>query len=330
MIYSKVIPNARSTAQPAQRIRFAALLTGLALAATTPAQAASISLIASDTGAQASFNAGTNWAGGAAPTSGNDYFTGAFNLQTPNDSSNYSFAGNSLTVETGGRLVYHGFKTANTITVSNLIMNGGDFFNSGTNSGSQLTLAGNISVLSAAIINTGNFDFGTLISANVSGSSTLTLAGSDGSNHTGTIRFTSASSTFNGDISVTQTSKYQLTDTGVMNFLIGADGVNNSIYGDSSQTALIQGTFVFDLSGAATDPGSSWNIVDVSTLTETFDTGFSVSGFTETNPGIWTFDSYQFSETTGLLTVAVPEPSTYAMMAGLVILALGVYRRRNR
>jgi autotransporter-associated beta strand protein len=37
-----------------------------------------------------------HWTGGAAPTGGNDYFTGAFTLRTPGTAGDYTFAGDSL------------------------------------------------------------------------------------------------------------------------------------------------------------------------------------------------------------------------------------------
>ena len=63
------------------------------------ANAANISMTGSDGFGATSFNAGLNWAGGAAPSAANNYFTGGFLLRTPTASGNFTFAGNSLTIQ---------------------------------------------------------------------------------------------------------------------------------------------------------------------------------------------------------------------------------------
>src|SRR5215469_9836644 len=63
------------------------------------ASAANISLTGNDTLGQSSFNSGQNWAGGAAPSAANDYFTAGFFMRTPgNGTTNYTFGGNSLSL----------------------------------------------------------------------------------------------------------------------------------------------------------------------------------------------------------------------------------------
>ena len=99
-----------------------------------------------------------------------------------------------------------------------------------------------------------------------------------------------------------------LADNAQLKFVIGASGVNNKITG--SGTLTLDGDFRFDLTGAGIASGSSWQIVDVDTLTETFGATFSVvstlGSFTESGGG-WTIKengiTYQFSESTGVLRV---------------------------
>src|SRR5262249_1916793 len=63
------------------------------------AQAASVSMNASDGLGQSSYNTGVHWTGGQAPVSTNDYFTAGFFIRTPGDgTTNDVFAGASLTL----------------------------------------------------------------------------------------------------------------------------------------------------------------------------------------------------------------------------------------
>ena len=60
---------------------------------------ASINMKGSDDSSHSSFNAGTNWVGGAVPSAGNAYDTLGYQLRTPiGGTGNYIFAGSSLTV----------------------------------------------------------------------------------------------------------------------------------------------------------------------------------------------------------------------------------------
>jgi autotransporter-associated beta strand protein len=129
----------------------------------------------------------------------------------------------------------------------------------------------------------------------------------------------------------------ELADDAQLRFVIGATGVNNAILGDASNATLnLNGDFVFDLTGAGTTLGDSWNIVDVGNLTETYGGTFSVlstlGSFTE-SAGVWTRTensvNYEFTESTGVLTVVVPEPGTLALLAGGAIAGLVALRRRR-
>jgi len=115
-----------------------------------------------------------------------------------------------------------------------------------------------------------------------------------------------------------------LADDATMAFYIGSNGVNNSVSGTGAFN--IAGDFVFNLTSAELAAGNSWNIVNVATLGETFAGTFTVQGFAESTPGVWTSGSLSFSEATGVLSV-VPEPSVPMLLAGgLGILRL--FRRR--
>ena len=113
-----------------------------------------------------------------------------------------------------------------------------------------------------------------------------------------------------------------------MNFAIGANNVSNAIFGTGRAT--IDGVFNFNLSGADLTPGNTWNLVTATT--KTFGTNFAITGFTEVD-GLWTNGngSLQFAEATGTLTAfaPIPEPSSFAALAGLAVLGFGTTRRRR-
>ena len=113
----------------------------------------------------------------------------------------------------------------------------------------------------------------------------------------------SGTNTYTGDTLINQGT---LVMSGRIDFVIGANGVNNKVSGTGAFNAL--GSFTFNLTGASQTVGDSWTIVDSATLTETFGPGFTVVGFTDAGGGRWTknidgTNYYQFSEANGVLRV---------------------------
>jgi hypothetical protein len=98
------------------------LATGIASLLSAHSHAADVTLTASDLINTTSFNAAGNWSDFAAPSAGNDYFTGAFALRTPPTGGPFTFAGDSLSIDTGGVFA---FKVNQVVTVNDLILNGG-------------------------------------------------------------------------------------------------------------------------------------------------------------------------------------------------------------
>lgn len=141
--------------------------------------------------------------------------------------------------------------------------------------------------------------------------------------------------TYEGDTHVNQ-GNLMLGSSGSLRFVIGLTGVNNQILGDASPGTLdLEGAFNFDLSGADTTAGNTWDIVDSSILSNTtFASTFAVTGFTDAGGDLWTFDvtpqlQFQFDESTGVLsTLTIPAPA--ALPAGLVMLGLAAARRRRK
>ncbi|TAE77908.1 MAG: hypothetical protein EAZ65_04200 [Verrucomicrobia bacterium] len=138
----------------------------------------------------------------------------------------------------------------------------------------------------------------------------------------------SGSNTYTGDTLVNN-GTLALSSTGGLKFLVGANNVSNKIGGTG--TVSIDGLFTFDLTSASTLVNSSWNIVDVANLNESFGANFGIAGFTADGGGLlWNGSAngtnYQFSEATGVLSV-VPEPAA-AVLGGFGMLTL--LRRRRQ
>lgn len=131
---------------------------------------------------------------------------------------------------------------------------------------------------------------------------------------------------FTGD-TVVNAGRLTLASTGQLFFDYNG-GEFNSISGAGLLT--LQGTFLFDLTGAA---AGTYTIIDSSILPDTtIASTFAVanSGWTETS-GVWTSADglSSFSELNGQLTISVPEPGAAALLAlgsGLVFL---VHRSRR-
>jgi autotransporter-associated beta strand protein len=133
--------------------------------------------------------------------------------------------------------------------------------------------------------------------------------------------------TYTGNTTVSS-GTLMLSDNAQLLFTIGASGVNNQINGSGKLD--LYGDFNFNLTGAA--EVGSWNIVNVGSLTELFGSTFTVVGFTDAGSNIWTRDyagsTYTFSESTGVLTAAGPEPSTWVLLALSLLVVVTLRRRR--
>ena len=113
------------------------------------------------------------------------------------------------------------------------------------------------------------------------------------------------------------------------NTLTIGGAIADGTHADLPTTGLIK-------TGAGTIIGNSWNIINVSTLTETFNGTFSVVGFTRqggsTGAGLWDGSAnsaqYQFDTASGLLTV-LPERSTWALLAFSLTTIMVLRRRRQ-
>jgi hypothetical protein len=298
------------------------------------ATAATVTLGATNTFGQTSFNTALSWSNAAAPSAGNDYQNAGFLLRTPDATPNsFTFAGDSLLITGPGlvtaaandALMWKGNGTTAVITVNNLTINGGQL-RQAQGDNDTVTWAGTLAIgpNGANMATQG----GMIVSSPISGSSTLRIlpSGSNGVNRVITI--SSGANTFTGNINMVNATQSRLTlaDNANLNFVIGASGVNNTISGLGILN--LNGDFNIDLSGAGTTTGDSWTLV--SGPTTTYGATFSIPGFTNPVPGKWRSGLYKFDQATGVLSVTpVPEPAGVALV-GLALAGAAAASRKRR
>ena len=170
---------------------------------------------------------------------------------------------------------------------------------------------------------------GVVFSGVISGSNALTTEqsanvaftiNSDMSNHIGSLaisRATAGSSVSFGAGTDPLVNQAKLT------FKLGTNGIVDGVDTSAGSAASLirSGTgtnpvavnftnslFTINRSLAGLADGNQWRLVDVDNLDETFGDNFSVSGFTEGSPGVWTLaegeSTWSFAESTGVLSLA--------------------------
>jgi hypothetical protein len=323
------------------------LAVALIAAAASQAFAATVNLTANNGLGTSSLNSSLAWSDAAAPSAANDYVTQGFLLRTPSVAGSYTFAGNSLLAGggVGGGVFTPGLAnnnaflnktpTGNTITVNNLILNGSSI-RDGQSSAENWTLAGGLSVVGVGgnLICQETFN----LNSTISGSAPLYIGDFGNTDLGRVVKIGSSANTYNGTITMMGTaanrSRLTFNDNSLMNFIIGASGINNAITrsGALSGTLLLDGDFGIDLSGAGNTIGDNWSLVNAAGLAETYGATFSVLGFTDIGGDLWQTSAngatYEFSEGTGLLTV-IPEPASASLLiAGAA--ALIAQRRARR
>ncbi len=328
--------------------RFTLALALVAISAS-PVLAATVNLTANNGLGTSGFNAATGWSDAAAPSAANDYVTQGYLLRTPSAAGSYTFAGNSLFVGGGnggganpftpGLVNNNSFlnKTPSgaVITVNNMILNG-SAIRDGQSSAENWTLQGNLLVtgLGGNLAAQETFNLNSVIS----GSAPLYIADFGNTDASRVVKIGSSLNTYNGTItmmgSAANRSRLTFIDNSLMNFTVGASGVNNTINrsGSLSGTVLFDGDFAIDLNSAGNTVGDTWSLVDNANLAETFSSTFTVLGFYDIGGNEWLKNAngvnYLFSESTGALTV-IPEPGA-ASIAGLGFVALLALRRLRR
>jgi fibronectin-binding autotransporter adhesin len=308
-----------------------------ALAGPMAARAQTIVLTASDSLGNSSFNSAGNWSPSEAPAPGGTNSTVGYLLRGPASGSAYTFLGDQLTVGGGSGAAAGGtaflsssgtvtsdnnsliFKTSGqTLTVNRLILDGAQI-RDGLGDGSTWVLSGNLYVTT----NGGAFIAQALgtISSSISGPGPIFIGDQGNVSDTARGIFFAGTNTYSGNIIMGETtalrSRFTLSPSGNLNFVIGANGVNNSIT-VSNQYAEFAGTFNFNLAGADNTLGDVWTIV-VTTAggSSIFDSTFTVGGgfalqLGGTGPGQWYLNTngvyYEFNTATGILAVVPPPP----------------------
>lgn len=272
-----------------------------------------------------SFNSIGKWNNSAAPSSGNTYSTEHWLLRSPASSGSYTFAGSSLTVGgtdgTSGAQPFSG-STANnnslifkasavTLTVTNLILDGGQI-RDGNGAGNYTYLDGNITVTT----NGGSFlaQDTNYINSAISGPGPVYIGDNGNGSAQRVIIFTSGSSTYSGSILLDPQSgsgqtRCQLAFAAgsIMNFTIGANGVNNNISGIG--TLFLNGNWNINLAGADSTVGDAWTLVTVTNTTVTYGSTFAINGFIQSaaNSNLWDHVlnnvDYEYDQTNGVLSV---------------------------
>lgn len=304
------------------------LACGLVMVLCGVAQANVVTLTGVDGFGASSFNTAGLWDDGMAPSAGNDYFVPDLTrMRTPADGGSYTFAGDSLTINNvtayGDGFMFKGTGSAGTITVDNLIMDGG-LISHANGVGDIFNLDGALTVASGGArlySKQGPIN----ILADIGGSGQIDIPASDAVGCE--LTFLSSANTFTGNI-VNQ-GRFTLADGANLNFVIGASGVNNSFSDPGlQQHAIFLGDFVLDLTAAGTTLGDSWQIIGTYGATY-YDGNFKLVGFTnagDNNTWFKQIDAssfYVFEQSTGTLTVAeTPEPATLMLVAfgGLTLL----------
>ena len=138
--------------------------------------ATSVSLTSSDPFDTSGFNHFSTWSDSTFAHPNADYATGAFDLRTPQGYPSWTFYGASLTVNSGGRLLYNSWGTNGTVTINNLILDGGtvrhDQFPQ-----DRFRLNGNVTLASDSTFDAGQGNIE--VSSSISGSGSLTKVGSN-------------------------------------------------------------------------------------------------------------------------------------------------------
>ncbi len=240
----------------------------LAVWLALPACAANVTLKSNDAVGTSSFTGSTNWSSGGVPAAGNAYYSGGYTFRTPADATSRTFAGDSLSIDAGGRMLGKTTGTTQVITVTNLLLNGGNFEQASVNSDNAvLTWTGNISVNAASGLGAlggtanGSGSFETLnIAATISGAGALQVGGTtlNAGQDSGFVRL-SAANPYSGTITVSNaiiaSTVNRLLQLNHLNALSNATlGLNSSLANPLSFAAGVNtGPFnVGALAGTAT------------------------------------------------------------------------------
>lgn len=277
-----------------------------------------------------SFNSAGHWSDATAPTPGNTYATGAFAIRTPNNGTSYTFGGDSLSIDTGGRLLMKATGTTQVDTV-NLILNGGYADEANGPAGDTATLAGTIALNANSALGALTAEF-LVVNSTISGGSALTIGGTiNGGADVGTVVFNGAN-TYTGSTTVS-TGTLRIASSGRIGSSTSTADV--SVGGATSAFLDIQNpNAISDFASLKLTSGTSPRVGLAGGINETINQLF-INGLVQpagtygsTGSGATFTRDDIFSPTgSGILTVVAPEPSTLGLA---LVGGLGLLARRRR
>lgn len=227
-----------------------------------PWSATSATLVGSDPVGTSAFN----WMGGGLSGSypgwsdkyfahqGATYSTAAFDIRTPQGTPSWSFAGDSLTVNSGGRLLYNGWGTSGIVRIPKLIVAGGtvrhDQF-----AQDHFQLAANVTLSGTSTFDAGQGNI--TVSGNVGGTGTLTKTGSHVLTLTGTSTYSGSTNIQQGTLRLGATAPIasysfdNVAGSTVLNTGTGGEAMNGTLAGGASTVSGGKFGRAVSLSGGA-------------------------------------------------------------------------------
>lgn len=221
-----------------------------------------------------------------------------------------------------------GWTYANDITVTSgtgtrTIGNNADTGSYNTNYSGDITVNGDLTVHSMSVEG-----YVLRFSGALSGTGDITKTGA------GVWRLEDSANTWTGNLFVEE-GGFVLDADARFNFVLGEDSAVNTVTGTSVSTADFSGDIVIDNGGLTT---GSWQLVDVDSFGDaTFGASVTLrllgesAEFVAVGDGLYQFGGWSFNSYTGMLTGTgmIPEPSTFAALAGLGAIGLAAMRRRR-
>ena len=279
-----------------------------------PWSATNVTLTASDPAGTSAFN----WFGGGYSNAnyqgwsdkyfahaGAAYSTGANAIRTPNGTPSWTFAGNSLTINPGGSLLFNGYGTGGVVTINNLTLAGGTVRHDQV-AQDLFQLAGSVNVTAASTVDAANGPITVL--APVYGAAALTKIGGYALTLSGRGAATGDLNVNVGTVVANAANNSLNPTTGALgnpqaahNVNVNAGATLRLAQGDTfgSAVSTVAQTLVINAGGTVTNAGNNFNTLGPVKL----------NGGTLTGTG-GSRDPYQMYNLRGTVTVGGTAPST--------------------